>query len=99
MSNYCKRCGEEISEMQYQNYNQLCSQCIRLERTVDKSKAENFVGINFGLALLFTLVTFALLFLLMFSQLVIPVFFIIIPIILAIVNWYFYFRNKKIINS
>ena len=99
MSFHCKRCGEEISEMQFQNYNQLCSQCIRLERTVDKSKAESYKGINFGLALLFTLVTIVLLFMILFLQFNIAAYFLIIPVIMAIVNWYFYFKNKKISSS
>ncbi|MFX1574241.1 MAG: hypothetical protein ACFFB0_15975 [Promethearchaeota archaeon] len=29
---FCQKCGKEISELQFQNYNKMCSKCLRRER-------------------------------------------------------------------
>lgn len=99
---YCKNCGEEITDHQFSNYNMMCPQCIRLidsvkksEKAIDKFKAKQDAGLNFGCAFFFTIV--CIVGAIFVATLGDPAVFmvLIIPGLIALLNWYFYFVNKK----
>ena len=43
----CKKCGEEISDHQFENYKGLCSQCARLTSFSSKESGKELIGWGF----------------------------------------------------
>ena len=91
----CKNCGIEISDSQYHDYQQLCPDCIRIIKTVDRSKAKSDMWINLIIAIIFTFASIAGLVVILASGNTFILVFIIIPILVAALNWYFFYKNKE----
>jgi len=73
----------------------MCSDCIRLDRVIDRKKAKSDAGINFGFAFVTTLVSIAFLVMVLNSGGDEFAFLILIPLAIALINWYFFYVNLK----
>ncbi len=98
----CTNCGKEITESQYNSFQGMCPDCIRIKKTLDRgkaTKAKNAAAINAGIAFVATIVIIAL------GAVIVgapegrihPVAYValIIIILVAIANWVAFFVNLK----
>lgn len=93
----CRNCGIQISEDQNINFKGLCSNCIRLEKSIDHAKAKSDATYNFGCGsfFIFLSVVIGIGSLIMGNALLAL---ILVPIFLclALINFYYYKKNKEL---